>query len=63
MAVEVVYRDRRNAEQFIRRELDNNPVSGMAAQTKVTMPSTRTTTTIYEQGFQTRPMKPSLLNE
>jgi hypothetical protein len=63
MPVEVIYRDRRTPEQFIRNELDNNPASGMSAQTKVTMPSTRTTTTIYNQGFQTHPMKPSLLNE
>jgi hypothetical protein len=63
MPVEVIYRESRNPAQWIRDELGNNPASGISAQTKVTVPSTRTTTTIYNQGFQTHPMKPSLLNE
>jgi hypothetical protein len=63
MPVEVIYRENRSPTQRLRDELGNDPATGISAQTKLTLNSTRTTTTIYEQGFQTHPPKPSLLNE
>ena len=63
--VEVIYRSDRNPAQRIRDELGNQPSEGITAQTRVTVPSTRTVATVYEQGYQSYPprIKPSLLNE
>jgi hypothetical protein len=60
--VEVIYRDGRKPAERIQNSLGNLP-SGIPSQTNVSVNPVQTTTTVYEQGFQTRPTKPSLLNE
>jgi hypothetical protein len=61
--VEIIYRDDRRPAERLRDELGNVTASGIPSQTTVTLNSTRTTTNVYECGYQTRPAKPSLLNE
>jgi hypothetical protein len=62
MAVEVIYRNDRKPAERIQNSLGNLP-SGIPSQTTVSVNPVKTTTTIYEQGFQTHPTKPSLINE
>jgi hypothetical protein len=62
MPVEIIYRDGRRPTERIRDSLSNLP-SGIPYQVEVSVNPTKTTTCVYENGFQTRPTKPSLLNE
>jgi len=59
---EIKYRDDRRPSERITSSLDCLP-SGIPSQTTVSLNPVKTTTTVYEQGYQTHPTKPSLLNE
>jgi hypothetical protein len=59
---EIIYRDDRKPSERIENSLGLGP-SGIPYQTKVSVNPVQTTTTVYEQGYQTHPTKPSLLNE
>jgi hypothetical protein len=60
--VEVKYSNDRKPSERITNSLGVLPC-GIPYQTKVSVNPVQTTTTVYEQGYQTHPTKPSLLNE
>ena len=60
--VEVKYSNDGKPSERITNSLGVLP-SGIPYQTKVSVNPVQTTTTVYEQGYQTHPTKPSLLNE
>jgi hypothetical protein len=63
--VEVIYRNSKTPEQRLRNELGNVTSRVIPSQTTVTLNSTRTTTNLYERGYQTTGKEKgrSLLNE